>query len=100
RTLAAGLLPGESAALARAGTASGEAYDAYLRGLFELRRGTSSGFETARTHFTRALAADASCALAQWGVSQVWLREAKFRLRPPEESYRQAVAAALRAIAL
>ncbi len=99
RTLAVDLMPGDQAALARAGTTSGDAYDAYLRGLHELRRGTATGFANARELFGSAVAADRSYALGEWGLAEVALRETHFRLRPPDTA-REAVAGAERALAL
>lgn len=99
RSLAADLLPGEPEALARAGSTSGEAYDAYLRGLYALRQGTVTGFALARQEFARALADDPDYTMGLAGLAEVALNEGHYRLRRPADAYDEARTLAERALA-
>lgn len=72
RSLALSLLPSEQARLAGARPVNPEAYEAYLKGVSHLERGTPSSRDTALHFFNVALEKDPSYALAYLGIRQVW----------------------------
>ena len=93
-----GVLPGRSEALAKrlTPTRNVAAYDAYLKGLQQLRRADADGdARHAISFFSKALAADAGFARAQAGICLSQLR--RFESVRDVDAYRRAHAACMRA---
>jgi TolB-like protein/DNA-binding winged helix-turn-helix (wHTH) protein/Flp pilus assembly protein TadD len=99
RRLAVTVAPGDGAILARATTASSQAFDAYLQGLFHLSRGPQGFVESARL-FQEAIGHDPSYALAHAGLSEAFLRQQDYGLTTPGPVLELARASALRALDL
>jgi hypothetical protein len=74
RHLALAVAPGDPAMIARATTSSSPAFDAYLRGLYQLARGPEEGFRESVRLFQRAIDLDPAYALAYAGLSEAHLR--------------------------
>jgi TolB-like protein/tRNA A-37 threonylcarbamoyl transferase component Bud32/Tfp pilus assembly protein PilF len=76
------------------------AYEAYMRGRYEYRRGSQPGMEQAVSHFQRAIAIEPGYgrAYASLAQSMVWL--AHFGVFPREQAARRARDAAVRALEL
>jgi serine/threonine protein kinase/lipoprotein NlpI len=66
------LTPQERTLLSSAREVDPEAHEAYLKGMFHLRRFTPQDFQTSLQYFETALGIDPDYALAHYGVSQVW----------------------------
>jgi TolB-like protein len=66
------LTPQEQTLLSSAREVDPEAHEAYLKGMFHLRRFTPQDFQTSLQYFETALEIDPDYALAHYGVSQVW----------------------------
>ena len=102
------LTPQEQIHLANARPVNPEAHEAYLRGLYELRKHTPSGLyaageresvEKAIKYFQQALALDPNDALAFAGLADAYYDQSTY-LRAPLEVMPKAKAAAARAIEL
>lgn len=94
------LTPREESLLASAREVDAEAHEAYLKGIFHMRRFTPQDFETALQYFETALGIDPSCALAHYGVSQVWNYSFVLGMEEPREAGPKAIAAVSRALEL
>jgi TolB-like protein/Flp pilus assembly protein TadD len=66
------LTPDEQKLLTSARPVDPRAHEAYLKGMFYLRRFTPQDFQASLQHFQTALEIDPDFALAHYGVSQVW----------------------------
>jgi TolB-like protein/DNA-binding winged helix-turn-helix (wHTH) protein/Flp pilus assembly protein TadD len=99
RHLALTLVPGDPTVVARATTASSPAFDAYLRGVYQLSRGPNGFAESARL-FHESIGHDPAYALAHAGLSEAYLRQQDYDLIAPERVIGLARAAAERALAL
>jgi tetratricopeptide (TPR) repeat protein len=66
------LTPLEKNLLSSASEVDLEAHEAYLKGMFHLRRFTPQDFQTSLQYFETALEIDPDYALAHYGASQVW----------------------------
>jgi TolB-like protein/DNA-binding winged helix-turn-helix (wHTH) protein/Flp pilus assembly protein TadD len=92
----------QQAALQRPRTVSPDAYEAYLKGRYFWNKRTGDGLKKAIDYFTRATEADPTYAEAYSGLADSytlagdWL----YGVLPPQEAFRQARAAATRALAL
>jgi serine/threonine protein kinase/TolB-like protein/Tfp pilus assembly protein PilF len=92
--------PEARARLARRGTEDLSAYQAYLKGRYFWNRRTESDFRKAIGYFTQAIAADETYALAHAGLADCYSLLGIWGAAPPRETFGQAKAAALRAVAL
>ena len=93
------LTPQEQIHLAKARPVKPEAHEAYLRGLFELRKQTGEGIEKAIEYFRQAVALDPNEALAYASLADAYYEQSSI-LRAPLEVMPKAKAAAARAIEL
>jgi tetratricopeptide (TPR) repeat protein len=100
RHLALALTPDDPAVLARATTASSPAFEAYLRGRYQLARGPEEGFRESVRQFQRAIDHDPGYALAYAGLSEAHLRLQDYHLVDPVRGVEPARAAALKALEL
>jgi eukaryotic-like serine/threonine-protein kinase len=99
-SLALALLPAEEARLAGASRIDPEAYEAYLRGLGYLERGTTATRQTALHFFERALEKDSTFALAHLGIRQAWAGLRQAGVVPSSEAVPKMRAALARALDL
>jgi TolB-like protein/DNA-binding winged helix-turn-helix (wHTH) protein/Tfp pilus assembly protein PilF len=100
RHLALALTPDDPAVLARATTSSSPAFEAYLRGLYQLARGPEEGLRESVRLFQRAIDDDPAYAIAYAGLSEAHLRLQDYLLVDPARALAPARAAALKAIEL
>ena len=77
-----------------------EAYDAYLRGRFFWNNRTDEGLKKSIDEFNLAIQKDPNDALAYAGLADSYDVLGFFGLLPPQEAYRKAKAAALKALEL
>ncbi|MCH8147134.1 MAG: protein kinase [Planctomycetes bacterium] len=91
--------PAEHALLAKASPVNPDAYDAYMKGIDAVRRGTFEDCLTAIRFFDMAVEIDSEMALAHAGRAEAYRSLSGFHL-PPKETQPRAKAAALRALAL
>ena len=77
-----------------------DAYDAYLKGRYDLERRSAEGFRKARDHYRRAMEIDPDFALPYVGLANVLGSSATFGLISPAEAYAEARGLAERAIEL
>ncbi len=91
--------PGEQARLSTARPVNPEAHEAYLRGLYEMRKLTKEGAEKAIEYFRQALALDPNDALAYSGLADAYYDQSTIE-RAPLEVMPKAKAAAARALEL
>lgn len=75
-----------------------EAYEVYLQGRYHWNKRTPESLATALTLFDQALAIDATYASAYAGLADAYSLLAAYRPSPKGESFRQATAAARRAL--
>jgi serine/threonine-protein kinase len=94
------LSPVERAGLARARRVNPEAYEAYLKGKFQLYKFTPDGFEKGLALFNQAIALDSAEPLAYAGLAELYGLMELFRPVPGPEGVRRAKAAALKALEL
>ncbi|HWW14008.1 MAG TPA: protein kinase [Candidatus Dormibacteraeota bacterium] len=93
------LTPQERGHLTTARLVNPAAHEFYLRGLYELRKGTEEGIEEAIKKFQQAVATDPNEALAYAGLADAYYDQSTI-LRAPLEVMPKAKAAAIRAIEL
>jgi len=93
------LTPQEQRNLTTARQVNPEAHEFYLRGLFDLRKGTQEGIEEAIKEFQQALANDPTEAQAYAGLADAYYDQSTL-LKAPLEVMPKAKAAAVRAIEL
>ena len=94
------LTPQEESLLSSAREVDPEAHEAYLKGMFHLRRFTPQDFQTALQYFEAALDSDPDYALAYYGVSQVWNYSFVLGVIQPHEGGPKALEAVTRALEL
>jgi TolB-like protein len=94
------LTPREESLLLSARELDPEAHEAYLKGMFHLRRFTPQDLETALQYFETALDLDPAYALAHYGISQVWNYSFVLGVVRPDEGGPKALAAVTRALEL
>jgi TolB-like protein/DNA-binding winged helix-turn-helix (wHTH) protein/Tfp pilus assembly protein PilF len=99
RHMALTLAPEDPRILARATTASSDAYEAWLRGLYHLSRGPNDFAESIRL-FQEAIGHDPTYALAHAGLSEAYLRQQDYGLVAPDGLTELAHRSALKALAL
>lgn len=89
-----------SAPLVQPTTASLEAYDLYLLGLWQLNRGTEDGYRQAIGRFEQAIALDAAFARAYAGLADAYTILVTWGILAPEEAFPVATVAAEKALSL
>ena len=94
------LSPGEQAGLSRARRVHPEAYEAYLKGKFQLNKFTPESFQKALALLQDAVAIDSTEPLAWAGVSQAYGLMELFNPVPRADAIPRAKAAALKALEL
>ena len=94
------LSPGDRAGLAQARRVNQRAYDAYLKGKFQLNKFTREGFDSAMILFNQAIAIDPSEPLAHAGLASAYALMEVLTGTPSSVSMPRAKAAALRALQL
>ena len=93
------LLGEEKAAMAKRPTLNVEAYQFYLKGRHHWQKWTVEGLQKARECFERAIALDPKCALAYFGLADVFAVESSVTT-PPREAWPKAKVALSSALAL
>ena len=92
----------EQRRLARPSTASGDAYQLYLKGRFFWSKRTVDGVKQSLDYFQRAIGADPNYALAYSGLADAYLLAGSYgyTILPPTEAMPRAKAAAEKALAI
>lgn len=90
----------EQTQLARSRTVVPEAYEAYLKGRYELSKRAAQGFLSAIEYFQRAIDRDNTFAAAYVGLAEAYLHMSNEDLRSPAEMIPKAKAAAGKALQL
>ena len=90
----------ETATVAKNYTASAEAYQTYLKGLFEYNKLTGDGLKQAARYFEEAVRKDPEYAQAYALLAMTYLNFSNYSVALPKESMPHAKAAALRALEL
>jgi TolB-like protein len=98
--LALKLLPAEQARLANARAVNPEAYDAFLKGTHARQSLTQGTLDAAERYYTLAVEKDPTYAAAWAGIARVWTGRQQMGFAPPREAWREAKAAALKALEL
>jgi len=98
RTLGLTLSGADQTHLARSNTASGEAYEAYLKGRHYWNKRTDDGFKQAIVFFQDAVAKDPKYALAYTGLADAYILRSDFGFMDPKEGYALAKGAATLAL--
>jgi TolB-like protein/DNA-binding winged helix-turn-helix (wHTH) protein/Tfp pilus assembly protein PilF len=93
-----GVAPGGGAG--RRHSTVAEAYEHYLRGRYHLGRDNAAALEKGKEHFLKALALDASYALAYSGLADVYTELGSDGFLPMRDAYPPARVAALKALEL
>lgn len=99
RALSLELLPSQPA-LARSVAKNAEAYDFYLRGLYNWNRRGADDLKRAAAYFEQAIEKDPSYAPAYVGAAQTYLVSIAWMAASPEEGYAKARAAAEKALSI
>jgi TolB-like protein/Tfp pilus assembly protein PilF len=99
-TLQAKLTGSEMAAMAKAPTANGEAYELYLKGRYFWNKRTGADFRKAIDYFNQAIAKDPNYALAYVGLADSYLLLSNYGAAAPRDSIPQAKAAVKKALEL
>ena len=77
------LTPEEEQLLARARTVNSEAYDYYLKGLYNWEQFTGESIQLALEYFTKAIEIDPDWALPHAGVAYYWIAIRQYGFAPP-----------------
>ncbi|HEY9506086.1 MAG TPA: protein kinase [Gemmatimonadales bacterium] len=95
------LTPGERSRIARSRPqVTPAAYESYVRGAYFLDKATQANFQTAVSHFAKAIDADPTFAAAYAGMAECYVSLGYFGDLAPEIAFPQARAAASKALAL
>jgi serine/threonine-protein kinase len=95
------LTPGERSRIARSRPqVTPAAYESYVRGAYFLDKATQANFQTAISHFAKAIDADPTFAAAYAGMAECYVSLGYFGDLAPEIAFPQARAAASKALAL
>ena len=96
------LKPQEQAALAKTRTVNPEAYEAYLKGRYFWNKRTGDGLKRAIEYFNRAIESDPDYAEAYSGLADAYALSGdwEYGILSPEVAFREAKAAAGKALAL
>ncbi len=100
KELKAFITPQEKQLIKKVPTENLEAYDAYLKGQFYVRKLTSNDFDTAMKYFELAKEKDPDYALAYAGISGVWLARQQIGAASPDVAGSKAYEAAMEALEL
>jgi serine/threonine protein kinase/tetratricopeptide (TPR) repeat protein len=92
------LLKKEEKALLKRYTEDPEAYNLYLKGIYNLRMYTAEGFQEAIRYFELTLQKDSNYALACYGLAEVFYAISYWANVPPHEAYPKAKEYAKKAI--
>jgi tetratricopeptide (TPR) repeat protein len=92
------LTPQEESLLSSAREVDPEAHEAYLKGMFHLRRFSPQDLETSLQYFETALEIEPEYALAHFGASQVWNYSFVLGIKQPLEAGPKALEAVTRAL--
>jgi serine/threonine protein kinase len=92
------LLKKEEKALLKRYTEDPEAYNLYLKGIYNLRMYTAEGFQEAIRYFELTLQKDSNYALAYYGLAEVFYAISYWANVPPHEAYPKAKEYAKKAI--
>jgi len=98
RSLTVELLPDEQAVLVGASTTSATAHDAYLRGRYSWNKRSEESFAKAIEYFRQAVELDPEYAAAHAGLADCYDTLGWYGALPAGEAYRNAQAAAMRAL--
>ncbi len=90
----------EATELARSRTVVPEAYEAYLKGKFELDKRTQEGFLAGADYFQKAIGTDATFAAAHAALGATYLFMGNYEMRPPLEVIPKAKDAIAKALQL
>jgi eukaryotic-like serine/threonine-protein kinase len=90
----------EASELARSRTVIPEAYEAYLKGRYEISKRTPDGFQAALSFFKTATEKDPTFAAAYAGLAVTYMNLANYQLRPASEVMPQALQVAEKSLAL
>jgi TolB-like protein/Tfp pilus assembly protein PilF len=90
----------EEARFARASQVNPEAYDAYLKGHYQVVKLTRVGIDAAQSYFELALEKDPNFALAYSGIAFVWAARGQMGIMPARDARERQREAATRALAL
>lgn len=94
------LSPQEQTRLASARPVNPEAYEAYLKGLYESKEWTEEGTKKGIVYFEQAIHKDPTYAEAWAGLAWAYARSGNFNWSPRQMAYLKAKQAALRALQL
>ena len=100
RELQVVITPKEKALIEKPYTASSEAYEAYLKGMYSWRKLTRSDLDIAMQYFEMALEKDPEFALAWAGIAQVWTGRRQKGITLPAEATPKAEEAIMKALEL
>jgi serine/threonine-protein kinase len=95
-----GLTQQEETRFAAARQVNPEAYDAYLKGSFQVVKLTRAGLDAAQSYFELALEKDPAYAPALAGIAFVWAGRGQMGMLPAREARERQREAAIRALAL
>ena len=95
-----GLTPEEETRFDDARHVHPEAYDAYLKGSYQVVKLTRAGIDAAQSYFELALEKDPTYALAHQGIAFVWAARGQMGIVPARDARERQRAAAIRALAL
>jgi DNA-binding winged helix-turn-helix (wHTH) protein/tetratricopeptide (TPR) repeat protein len=90
----------EQKRLTRRYTNNAEAYQLYLKGRYFWNKRTEEGFEQGITHFTQAVAKDATYALAYAGLADSYIGLTFYNFGAPHDAMPKAKEAAMNALAI
>lgn len=100
RELKAVITPQEKARIEKSHTASSEAYEAYLKGMYSWKKLSRADLDIAMQYFELALEIDPEFALAWAGVAHVWTGRRQIRITLPTEATTKGEEAILKALEL
>ena len=98
--LALTLLPAEQARLANVRRVDPDAYEAYLKGTQFRQSLTAGTLDAAERYYRLALQKDPAYAAAWAGIARVWTGRQQMGFAPSRDAFREAKAAALKALEL
>ncbi|HUN63551.1 MAG TPA: protein kinase [Candidatus Sulfotelmatobacter sp.] len=100
RSIQVELSGAEQSQLARSRSVVPEAYEAYLKGRFEMEKRTPEAFRDATTYFQQAIAKDPSFAAAYAGLADCYVSMSTYEMGSPKVLMPQAKATAEKAVQL
>jgi TolB-like protein/Tfp pilus assembly protein PilF len=100
REIEVAVTPAEESRLAHARQVNPEVYKLFLKGQSHTNKWTGEGFKTAIELFEQAIALDPTYARAWAGLAEVYQMQGLWGMKPPQEVYPLATAAARKALEL